>query len=180
MFGTTLRESLLHGVRELYSAEQQQVRELPRLASAVSSASLRKAFALHLNETSGQVARLEQVFTLLDERIRWTRCPGITGILEECAEAAEEDVRGPLRDAAIVATAQRADYYEMAAYGTAAGWAEALGLDDVARLLYQSLDEEIAAADTLLAAAVEEINRAAAGAGSRPQASTPAPPAHRM
>jgi ferritin-like metal-binding protein YciE len=180
MFGTTLRESLVHGVRELYSAEQQQVRELPKLATAVSSTSLGKALALHAKETSQQVARLERVFALLDERIRWTRCPGITGILEECAEAADEDVRGPLRDAAIVATAQRADYYEMAAYGTAAGWAEALGLDDVARLLYQSLDEEIAAADALLAAAMEEINLAAANAGNRSPARLPAPPVHRM
>jgi ferritin-like metal-binding protein YciE len=175
---STLRDSLVTGLTELYSAEHQQVRELPRLAKAASSKALRRAIASHLKETSHQLVRLEQVFMLLDERIRWSRCPGITGIIEECAEAAEDDVEGPLRDAAIVATAQRAEYYEMAAYGAAAAWAEALGLTDVARLLNECLDEEINAADTLMAVAVEDINKAAARASVR-QVSVPASLAQR-
>ena len=158
MAGRILRESLAHRVKELYSAEQQQARLLPRLVSAASSKSLQRVLALHLRETTQQAARLERVFTLLHEPIRWARCAGVLGILEECDEAMEEHQQGALRDAAIIATAQRLDYYEMAAYGAAAAWAEALGLKRVAKLLNQSLDEEVAVADELLAV----------GADSRP------------
>ena len=121
MNGRMLRESLTTSVRELYSAEQQQSRLLPRLVSAASSKSLQRALALHLQQTSQQATRLERIFTLLDEPIRWARCPGVLGILEECHGAIEDHGEGALRDAAIIATAQRLDYYEMAAYGAAAG-----------------------------------------------------------
>ncbi len=171
MAGRMLRESLAHRVNELYSAEQQQARLLPRLVSAASSKSLQRVLALHLRETTQQAARLERVSTLLHEPIRWARCAGVLGILEECDEAIEEHREGALRDAAIIATAQRLDYYEMAAYGAAAAWAQALGLKRVATLLNESLDEEVAVADELLALAMTRVHLKAA----RVRAQSPGP-----
>jgi ferritin-like metal-binding protein YciE len=173
MSGRVLRESLANSVKELYSAEQQQARLLPKLVDAASSKALQRALALHLQQTAHQAARLERVFTLLGEPIRWARCPGVIGILEECDEAIEEHRDGALRDAAIIATAQRLDYYEMAAYGAAAAWAQALGLKRVATLLNRSLDEEVAIADELLAVALTRVHARAARV--RMQSSQPRP-----
>jgi len=164
MSGHMLRDALTNSVKELYSSEQQQLRVLPTLVEAATSRSLRSALIHHQRETTHQVRRLEHVFTLLDEPIRWARCPGVLGILEECQEASEEHVGGAMRDAAILATAQRLDYYEMAAYGAAAAWADALGLPAVAELLNQCLDEEVSAADDLLAVALTRVHVAAAKA----------------
>jgi ferritin-like metal-binding protein YciE len=164
MTGHSLRESLTHSIKELYSAEQQQLRVLTSFLHVASTPTLRQTLRLHLHETRVQVSRLERVFSLLDEPIRWARCPGVQGILEECQGALEDHESGPVRDAGLVATAQRLDYYEMAAYGSAAGWAEALDLPEVAALLQASLDEEVAAADQLLAAAIDDIHEAAAHA----------------
>ena len=162
MSSRILRESLANSVKELYSAEQHQARLLPRLVTAASSKALQRALTLHLHQTAHQADRLERVFMLLHEPIRWARCPGVLGILEECDEAIEEHRAGALRDAAIIATAQRLDYYEMAAYGAAANWAQALGLKRVATLLNRSLDEEVAIADELLAVALTKVHVKAA------------------
>lgn len=172
MAGEPLRESLTQRVKELYSAEQQQARILPALAAAATTPQLRHALHAHLRETTHQARRLERVFSLLGEPIRWTRCAGVIGILEECQEAIEDPGDGALRDAAIIATAQRLDYYEMAAYGAAAAWAESLGLTAVTRLLTECLDEEIATADELLAVALTRVHVAAARA-ERSGASAP-------
>lgn len=171
MLEPVLRDSLVNCVKELYSAEQQQLRVLASLRQAASDERLRRALRLHAEETRQHAGRLERIFTLLDEPIRWARCPGVLGILEECQDATEEHPAGPLRDAAIVAAAQRLDYYEMAAYGALAGWAEALGLPRVAALLNACLDEEVAAADELLSVAIGGV-QAAASACRRP-ATTP-------
>jgi ferritin-like metal-binding protein YciE len=168
MTAHSLRESLTHSVKELYSAEQQQLRVLTSFLHAASTPTLRQTLRLHLYETRRQVSRLERAFSLLEEPIRWARCPGVQGILEECQGALEDHESGPVRDAAIVATAQRLEYYEMAAYGSAAGWAEALDLPDLATLLHASLDEEVAAADQLLVAAIDDIHDAAAHAPRQP------------
>jgi ferritin-like metal-binding protein YciE len=171
-----LRDALANSVKELYSAEQQQVRVLPKLVEAATSRSLRSRLTHHLRETIEQVRRLECVFTLLDEPIRWARCPGVLGILEECQEAIEEHGCGAMRDAAIIATAQRLDYYEMAAYGAAAAWAASVGLPEVAELLNQCLDEEVSAADELLSVAIPRVHVAAARATRPvPAVITPAP-----
>lgn len=162
MLEPVLRDSLVNCVKELYSAEQQQLRVLATLRRAASDDGLRRVLRLHGEETRQHAGRLERIFMLLDEPIRWARCPGVLGILEECQEAAEAHPAGPLRDAAIVAAAQRLDYYEMAAYGALAGWADALGLPRVAALLNACLDEEVAAADELLAVAVGGMQSAAA------------------
>jgi ferritin-like metal-binding protein YciE len=175
MLEPVLRDSLVNCIKELYSAEQQQLRVLANLRRAATDDTLRRVLRLHGEETRQHAGRLERIFTLLDEPIRWARCPGVLGILEECQEATDEHPAGPLRDAAIVAAAQRLDYYEMAAYGALAGWADALGLPRVAALLNACLDEEVAAADELLAVAVGGVQSAAADAGRpRPDAAVSA------
>jgi ferritin-like metal-binding protein YciE len=175
MTGPILRESLAHCVKELYSAEQQQLRVLTSLAAAAADPVLRRTLRQHVKETRQHATRLERVFTLLDEPIRWARCPGVQGILEECQGAIEDHEDGPVRDAGIVATAQRLDYYEMAAYGAAAGWAEALGLPQVAGLLNACLDEEVTTADELLAVSVGGVQEAAAAARRSDVADTATP-----
>jgi ferritin-like metal-binding protein YciE len=136
-----LRDSLVNCIAELYSAELQQLRVLAALRRAASDETLRRVLRLHGEETRQHAGRLERIFTLLDEPIRRARCPGVLGILEECQAPTDECPVGPLRDAAIVAAAQRLDYYEMAAYGALAGWADALGLPQVTALLNACLDE---------------------------------------
>lgn len=177
MFEPILRDSLIHSVKEIYSAEQQQIRVLSSLSHAATDRDLRRLLRRHLNETRQHTARLERVFTLLDEPIRWARCPGVLGILEECHGAMEDHGEGPVRDAGIVATAQRLDYYEMAAYGAAAGWAKALHLPQVAELLNSSLDEEVATADDLLTLAIGGVQAAAVQVTRQPASADPPAPA---
>ena len=158
---STLREALVNEIKDLYHAEKQLVRALPKLSKGASSAELKDALNTHLEETERQVNRLEEVFEHLDERVRAKTCPGMAGIIEEGSEILQEDLDEMAMDAAIIAAAQRAEHYEIAAYGTAAAWAEALGMSDVAELLMQTLDEEKAADQKLSALAEQGINAAA-------------------
>lgn len=161
MAGNTLREAFVDEVRDMYNAEKQLLRALPKLARAASSDGLRTALESHLEETQGQVARLEQVFELLDEKPRGKHCAGMAGIIEEGSDLLQEDFEGAVMDACIIAAGQRAEHYEMAAYGTAIAWAEALGLTEVAQLLTETLEEEKAADVKLSAMAEAGINDAA-------------------
>ena len=158
---TTLRDALIDEVRDLYHAEKQLVKALPRLAKAATSDDLREAIESHLAETENQVSRLEQVFELLDEKPRAKMCAGMAGIVEEGSDLLKEGGEDAVLDAGIIAAAQRAEHYEIAAYGTAAAWADAIGLTDVADLLRETLDEEMAADETLSALAEDGINAAA-------------------
>ncbi len=162
---TTLRDALIDEVRDLYHAEKQLVKALPRLAKAATSDELRQAIESHLAETENQVSRLEQVFERLDEKPRAKVCAGMAGIVEEASDLLKEGGEDAVLDAGIIAAAQRAEHYEIAAYGTAAAWADAIGLTDVADLLRETLDEETAADETLSALAEDGIN-AAAGVGA--------------
>ena len=157
----TLMDALVDEVRDLYHAEKQLVKALPKMAKAASSDELREALVSHLSETENQVGRLEQVFELLEEKPRAKTCAGMAGIIEEGADALKEDAEPAVLDAMIIAAAQRAEHYEMAAYGTAAAWAEGLGLSEVAELLRDTLDEEKAADEKLTALAEAGINDAA-------------------
>lgn len=139
---TDLRNLLKEELQDLYDAEQQIVKALPRMVSAASDEELRTAFEEHLEETRGHVERLERAFGLMDETAQTKPCKGIRGILSEGEEALEKDVNGAVKDALLIAGAQRVEHYEIAAYGTAASWADELGLDDVADLLGETLDEE--------------------------------------
>lgn len=161
MAGHNLRDALVDEIRDLYNAEKQLLKALPKMAKGASSDELRAAFEAHLGETEDQVTRLERVFELLDEKPRGKHCAGMAGIIEEGADTLSEDMEDAVKDAALIAGAQRAEHYEIAAYGTAIAWAEALGLSDVAEALTETLEEEKAADVKLSALAESGINEAA-------------------
>ena len=158
---TNLREALVDEIRDIYNAEKQIVKALPKMIKGATSEELRDAFESHLEETHGQVNRLERVFELLDEKPRGKHCAGMAGILEEGSETLEEDAEDAVMDACIIAGAQRVEHYEITAYGTVIAWAEALGLTEVAQVLGESLAEEKAADEKLSAIAESGINDAA-------------------
>jgi ferritin-like metal-binding protein YciE len=164
---TTLRDAFLDEIRDIYHAEKQLVKALPKMAKAASSPQLRTALENHLVETENQVSRLEQVFELVGEKAEAKTCPGMAGIIEEGSNVLDEDIDPTVLDACIIASAQRAEHYEMAAYGTVAAWADGLGLTDAAELLRETLDEERNADETLTTLAESGINAAASG-GAQP------------
>jgi ferritin-like metal-binding protein YciE len=123
----TLHDAFLDELRDAYDAEKQLTKALPRMAKAASSPDLRKAFEVHLEETRGQIERLEQVFDGLDEKVRGKHCDGIAGIIEEGKSVMEEDFDDATMDACLIAGGQRAEHYEMAAYGTLVAWAQGDG-----------------------------------------------------
>jgi ferritin-like metal-binding protein YciE len=127
-----LHDAFLDELRDAYDAEQQLVKALPKLARAAGSVGLRRAFEAHLEETRGQVTRLEQVFASLDEKVRGKHCEGIAGIIEESAAVMADDFDEATMDACLIAAAQRAEHYEMAAYGTLVAWANAMGHSEAA------------------------------------------------
>jgi ferritin-like metal-binding protein YciE len=137
-----LEELLVEELRDLYDAEKQLVRSLPRMAKASSSPELQDAFRTHLEETKGQVQRLEQIFELLGQKARSKPCKGMKGLVEEGQETMQEDLEEHLLDAAIIGSAQKIEHYEIAGYGTARALANTLGRKDAAQLLQETLDEE--------------------------------------
>ena len=160
----TLHDAFLDELRDAYDAEKQLTKALPKMAKAASSPDLRKAFETHLEETRGQIDRLEQVFASLDEKVRGKHCDGIAGIIEEGKSIMEEDFDEATMDACLIAGGQRAEHYEMAAYGALVAWARAMGHSEAADLLQETLDEEKAADEKLSSLAEDGINRDAAAA----------------
>ena len=160
----TLHDAFIDELRDTYDAEKQLTKALPKLAEAATNAKLRAAFETHLQETQGQIARLEQVFETLDEKVRGKHCDGIAGIIDEGKSVMEEDFDETTMDACLIAAGQRAEHYEMAAYGTLVAWAQAMGHVAAARLLQQTLDEEKAADKKLSGLAERGINQGAADA----------------
>src|SRR6267154_4316040 len=160
----TLHDAFLDELRDAYDAEKQLTRALPKLAKAASSTALRTAFEKHLEETRGHVDRLERVFESLDEKVSGKHCDGIAGIIEEGKSVMEEDFDEATMDACLIAGGQRAEHYEMAAYGTLVAWAQAMGHVEAADLLQQTLDEEKAADKKLSQLAEAGINQEAADA----------------
>jgi len=158
----TLHDAFLDELRDAYDAEKQLTKALPKMAKAASSPQLRKAFETHLKETQGQIGRLEKAFASLDEKVRGKHCDGIEGIIEEGQSVMEEDFDETTMDACLIAAGQRAEHYEMAAYGTLVAWAKAMGHSEAANLLQQNLDEEKAADAKLSALAEGGINEEAA------------------
>ena len=161
MSADNLREALVEEIRDLYNAEKQLIKALPKLAKGAENEELRDAFESHLEETEDQLTRLERVFELLDEKPRGKHCAGIAGIIEEGSEKLQEDLEGSVMDACLIAAGQRAEHYEIAAYGTAIAWAEALGLKDVVTVLNETLEEEKAADEKLSVLVESGINQAA-------------------
>ena len=158
----TLHDAFIDELRDTYDAEKQLTKALPKLAKAASNPQLRDAFESHLEETQGHVERLEQVFESLDERVRGKHCDGIAGIIEEGKSIMEEEFDDSTMDACLIAAGQRAEHYEMAAYGTLIAWAEAMGHTQAIKLLKQTLEEEKAADKKLSSLAEGGINRTAA------------------
>ena len=160
----TLHDAFIDELRDTYDAEKQLTKALPKMAKAAKSPELRAALSAHLNETLGQIKRLEQVFESLDEKVRGKHCDGIEGIIEEGKSIMEEDFDDATMDACLIAAGQRAEHYEMAAYGTLVAWARGMGHDEAANLLQETLDEEKAADEKLTAIAESGINQDAADA----------------
>jgi ferritin-like metal-binding protein YciE len=159
----TMDELLLHGLRDIYYAENQIVKSLPKLIDKATNRELTKGLKEHLEETKNQVARLDQVFRQLGEESKGVQCPAIDGLIEEADEIVGEVEDKEVLDAAIVGSAQAVEHYEIARYGTLIAWAEALGHDDIIRLLNTNLNEEKAADRKLSLVAVRKgVNRKAA------------------
>jgi len=157
-----LRELYIDELRDLYNAENQLVKVLPKMAKAASNEQLSQAFEDHLRETTEHVARLEQIFELLGEKPTGKKCMGMEGLVKEGSETMKEDYEDAVKDAAIIGAAQRVEHYEMEGYGTVKAFAELLGEDDHVSLLEQTLEEE-KAADQKLSDLAEEINQEAIG-----------------
>ena len=164
----TLMDALVDEVRDLYHAEKQLVKALPKMAKAATAPVLRDAFQAHLEETRGHVERLEQVMEGLGEKVRGKHCDGIAGIISEGKATMEEDFDEATMDACLIAAGQRAEHYEIAAYGTLVAWARDMGHTSAANLLQETLDEEKAADETLTSLAQGGINQQAADAAHPP------------
>jgi ferritin-like metal-binding protein YciE len=160
----TLEEVLIDHLRDLYDAEKNLVRALPKMAKAADSEELADAFRGHLEETKHHVERLEQVFELLGQKARAKSCKAIRGLIEEGGEAISDE--GALADLAIIAAAQKVEHYEISAYGTAKAWAEKLDQNEVAELLDQTLQEE-KAADSKLTQVTGAVLESAATVGQQ-------------
>lgn len=153
----SLRELYVEELKDLYFAETQITKALPKMAKAATSETLKLAFENHLEETKEQIKRLEQIFAHLDESPRGKTCEGMKGLLKEGDELMNEDVDPEVLDAGLISAAQRVEHYEMAGYGTVRTYAELLGEDDAVSLLEMTLKEE-KAADSKLSRAANKIN----------------------
>ncbi len=147
-----LKEVFIDELRDMYSAENQLVKALPKLAKGANDATLKKLFTDHLEETKGQVIRLRQVFENLGEKPTGQHCKGMEGIVDEGAEALEKDEEGASFDAGLVGAALRTEHYEIAGYSACISMAKTLGLNEAASLLNENLSEEVAAEKKITAA----------------------------
>ncbi len=158
----TLDDLFVHQLQDIYYAENQIMRALPTMISKATDQQLKQGFEMHLRETEGQIRRLEQVFQMHGKSPKAVDCPAIDGIIEEANETAGDIADKEVLDAALVASAQAVEHYEITRYGTLVAWAKRLGREDCAQLLQQTLDEEKATDAKLTAMAESSINRKAA------------------
>ena len=154
----SLKELLEEELKDIYSAEKQLLKALPKMAKKATSPELRSALQEHLQVTEGQVERLEQVFAALGKPAKAKTCKAMQGLLEEGKEIMEEDAEDAVMDAGIIAAAQKVEHYEIASYGTVRTWARACGEQEVADLLQETLDEEGEADQRLTALAESVVN----------------------
>ena len=162
---TSLEELFQEEIKDVYSAETQLLKALPKMAKAASTDELREAFESHLEETKGHVARLEKAFEILGKSPNGKTCAGMKGVLEEGSEMLEDTEEGEVRDAGLISAAQRVEHYEMAGYGSAREFAKLLGQDEIAELLDETLAEE-KAADKKLSQISRQVNSAAQAAAA--------------
>ena len=166
MSAETLQELLVEELKDIYHAENQLVKALPKLAKAATNEKLKAGFLQHLEETKGHVDRLERAFKLLGEPVKGKTCKAMQGLVEEGAEAIEENDASLVRDAQLIGAAQRVEHYEIAAYGTVKALALVLDHGDVADLLDATLKEE-GATDKKLTSVAAEVNGSALSEGGR-------------
>ncbi len=162
----SLEKLFIEELRDIYNAEKQLTRALPRMAKAAESPDLERAFTSHLKETEGQIQRLERVFREVGQAVRGKKCKGMEGLIEEGKEMMEEEGEPQVMDAALIASAQKVEHYEIAAYGCLRTYAELLGYSEAAQLLQQNLQEEEAADKKLTQLGESGINEAAASVGA--------------
>lgn len=160
----SLQDLLVEELKDLYSAESQLIRALPKMAEAASSESLREAFEAHLEETQQQLERLDQIFARLELKPGRKKCKAMEGLVEEGKDTIDEEAEPMVHDAALIAAAQRVEHYEMAAYGCAKAFALLLDDHETADLLDASLQEEGATNEKLTDIAMSGINQSAAAA----------------
>ena len=168
----SLKELYVDELKDLYSAEKQLVKALPRMAKNATNPELQQAFTQHLEETEGHVERLEQIFEMLGERAGGKKCKGMEGLIEEAKELLEEDAAEEVLDAGLISKAQHVEHYEIAGYGTVRTYAQQLGLDDQAKLLQQTLDEESNANELLTQIAESSVNLEAEEGSEEEESST--------
>ena len=154
---SSMDELLIDELKDIYSAEKQITRALPKMVKATTSEALKQAFQSHLEETQGQIERLDQVFEILGKAARGKTCHGMQGVLEEGSEVIEDIEKNVVRDAALISAAQRVEHYEMAAYGAVCEYARILGQKEIVSLLEQTLAEE-KAADKKLTTIAKSVN----------------------
>jgi ferritin-like metal-binding protein YciE len=150
---STLEDAYVEQLRDLYSAENQLVKALPKMAKAAHAEELKNGFLEHLEQTKGHVSRLEQIFEELDEKPSGKKCQAMAGLVEEGAETIDEDAVPAVKDALLIAAAQRVEHYEIAGYGTVKTFAQILGHDEAAKLLEETLQEEVETDEKLTEAA---------------------------
>jgi ferritin-like metal-binding protein YciE len=161
---TSLRDVFVHELKDLYSAEKQLTKALPKMAKAAANKQLAAGFKEHLEQTVEHVNRLEQILSDLGESTRGEKCKAMEGLIEEGASVIEEDGLPEVKDALLISAAQRVEHYEIAGYGSARAFAEVLGETNAAKLLTQTLEEEAATDQKLTKLATTEVNQSALAA----------------
>jgi len=158
-----LQELLVEEMRDVYHAEQQLLKALPKMAKAAQSERLKEVFERHLEETEQHVERLERAFEILEEPAKAKTCKAMQGLIEEGKEMMEDHKESAMADASLIAAAQKIEHYEIATYGTLCTWCDLLGLDEASDILKETLDEEKTADETLTEIPESEINAEAVG-----------------
>ncbi|ONN65800.1 ferritin-like domain-containing protein [Herbaspirillum sp. VT-16-41] len=154
----TLKDLFIHSLSDVYSAEKQLTRALPRLARAATTPELRQAFEQHLEETQGQIERIDRLVENSELRLKRVKCVAMEGLVEEGREQIDEIEKGAVLDAALIGAAQKVEHYEIATYGTLCALAKQLGLDEAAKLLDETLQEEKATDQKLSKLALQQVN----------------------
>ena len=158
----TMDDLFLHMLKDMYNAEKQLIKALPKMAKNSESTELKQAFETHLEETEGQVERLEKVFEMIGKRAQGKACAAMEGLVEEGKEAMDEIEDPEVLDAALLSGAQAVEHYEISRYGTMVAMANQLGLKDAAKLLEQTLEEEKKTDQILNQIALSSVNKKAA------------------
>ncbi|WP_031230850.1 ferritin-like domain-containing protein [Asticcacaulis sp. YBE204] len=162
----TLEEAFVHELSDIYSAEKQLTKALPKLAKASTNADLAAGFTTHLEETQGQIERIDQIVEGLGIKLKRIKCLAMEGLVAEGAETIEEIEKGPVRDVMLIAGAQKVEHYEIASYGALIAIADQLGYKDASKLLAETLAEEKATDEKLNGLAISDVNKAALSAAA--------------